>query len=124
MTLHKGVGRVWNLVARALCQWMDEGKGRLYILGRGETFVVSPLTPSLPRVRQMMHFPRAKSGNEALLTFGLSLSPSHRDKWMENELGVVAKEMVGWGRDSLRFYHAEQERSFLTNVHKSFEPRA
>ena len=50
---HKGVGRGWNLVARAplrLRQWMDEGKGRLYILGRGETFVVSPLTPSFPEL--------------------------------------------------------------------------
>ena len=42
------------------------------------------------RVRQMMHFPRAKLGNEALLPPSLSLSLcrtlSSRDKWMENEL--------------------------------------
>ena len=66
----------------------------------------------------MMHFPRAKSGNEALLTLGLSLSLSHphtRDKWMENELGVVAGEVGGWGGDSLRFYHAEQGRSLFTS---------
>ena len=58
-----------------------DGGAALHFGSRRDFHRFAALSP-----RQMMHFPRAKLENEALLTLSLS-----QDKWMENEPGEGGK---------------------------------
>ena len=98
--------------ARAsLRRWM-EGKGAALHFGSRRDFRRFAAHSLPSRVRQMMHFPRAKSGNEALLTLGLShslaLAPE-TNGWKTNSEWSPRKWLVGEGIHSDFTTHSRRD---------------